>query len=72
MSSFSFDRDNSLYKNRDALLEEYTPDNLVGRDEELEEYHAALQPIINGEAPSNIFLYGKSGVGKTADRKSVV
>ncbi|UPV76386.1 orc1/cdc6 family replication initiation protein (plasmid) [Halorussus limi] len=66
MSSFSFDRDNSLYKNRDALLEEYTPDNLVGRDEELEEYHAALQPIINGEAPSNIFLYGKSGVGKTA------
>ncbi|WP_327053755.1 orc1/cdc6 family replication initiation protein [Halomicrococcus gelatinilyticus] len=66
MSSFSFDRDNSLYKNRDALLEEYTPNNLVGRDDELEEYHAALQPIINGEAPSNIFLYGKSGVGKTA------
>lgn len=66
MSSFTFDRDNSLYKNRDALLEEYTPNNLVGRDEELEEYHAALQPIINGEAPSNIFLYGKSGVGKTA------
>ena len=66
MTSFSFDRDNSLYKNRDALLEEYTPNNLVGRDDELEEYHAALQPIINGEAPSNIFLYGKSGVGKTA------
>ena len=38
MSSFSFDRDNSLYKNRDALLEEYTPNNLVGRDDELEEF----------------------------------
>ncbi|WP_442905104.1 orc1/cdc6 family replication initiation protein [Haladaptatus sp. ZSTT2] len=66
VTSFSFERDDSLYKNRDALLEEYTPDELVGRDEELEEFHAALQPVINGEAPSNIFLYGKSGVGKTA------
>jgi len=47
MSSFSFDRDNSLYKNRGALLEENTPDNLGGRDAELEEYPAAPQPIIH-------------------------
>lgn len=66
MSSFEFERENAIYKNRDALLEEYTPKNLVGRDEELDQYHAALQPVINGETPSNIFLYGKSGVGKTA------
>ena len=66
MGDFSFVPDNSIFKNREALLEEWTPDDLVGRDEELSQYHAALQPVINKETPSNIFLYGKSGVGKTA------
>lgn len=61
-----FERDNIVYKNRDALREDYQPDDLVGRDEELETYQAALQPVINGEQPNNIFLYGKTGVGKTA------
>lgn len=42
---------------------------MVGRDEELEEYHGALQPAINESQPDNIFLYGKTGVGKTAATK---
>ncbi|ELY44418.1 orc1/cdc6 family replication initiation protein [Natronorubrum sulfidifaciens] len=66
MSDFSFKPTGSIFKEREALLEEWTPDELVGRDEELRQYHAALQPVIEGETPSNIFLYGKSGVGKTA------
>lgn len=61
-----FERDTEIYKNRDALREDYQPDELVGRDEELQKYQAALQPVINGEQPNNIFLYGKTGVGKTA------
>ncbi|MFC7079201.1 orc1/cdc6 family replication initiation protein [Halorussus caseinilyticus] len=65
----SFTPDNDLYKNRDTLFEDYTPDTIVGRDTELEQYHEALQPVINGERPSNIFLYGKTGVGKTAATK---
>jgi cell division control protein 6 len=66
MADFSFEQDTQIYRDRDALTEDYTPNTLVGRDEELEEFHAALQPVINDENPSNIFLYGKSGVGKTA------
>ncbi len=66
MGSFEFVREHSPYKNREALLDDYTPDTLVGRDSELEEYHGALQPAIYGEQPDNIFLYGKAGVGKTA------
>ncbi|WP_227354564.1 Cdc6/Cdc18 family protein [Haladaptatus salinisoli] len=66
MASFEFVREHSPYKNREALLDDYTPDTLVGRDSELEEYHGALQPAIYGEQPDNIFLYGKAGVGKTA------
>ena len=61
-----FERDTEVYWNRDALREDYQPDQLVGRDEELERYKTALQPVINGEQPNNIFLYGKTGVGKTA------
>lgn len=61
-----FERDMEIYRNRDALREDYHPDELVGRDEELERYKTALQPVINGEQPNNIFLYGKTGVGKTA------
>ncbi|MBX0325640.1 orc1/cdc6 family replication initiation protein [Halomicroarcula sp. F13] len=66
MSDLSFTPTSSIFEQREALLEEWTPDELVGRDDELNRYHAALQPVINNESPSNIFLYGKSGVGKTA------
>lgn len=65
-SDISFTPDDSLYKNRDTLFEGYTPTTIVGRDEEINQYHEALQPVINGEQPSNIFLHGKTGVGKTA------
>jgi len=63
---FTFDRKDSIFRNRNALTEHWTPDELVGRDAELREYHTALQPVIQNEIPSNVFLYGKSGVGKTA------
>ncbi|MDQ2055514.1 orc1/cdc6 family replication initiation protein [Halobellus sp. H-GB7] len=66
MSEISFTPDDSLYRNRDSLSEDYTPSTIVGRDNEISQYHAALQPVINGERPNNIFLYGKTGVGKTA------
>ncbi|WP_157533073.1 Cdc6/Cdc18 family protein, partial [Haloferax profundi] len=61
-----FERDTEIYRDRDALREDYQPEELVGRDEELRTFQAALQPVINGEQPNNIFLYGKTGVGKTA------
>lgn len=61
-----FQPDDTLYKRRNTLKVEYVPDEIVGRDEEIEEYEAALQPVINGEYPDNVFIYGKTGVGKTA------
>lgn len=69
MSQFDFTPDNFPFQNRNALLDDYTPDEMVGRDDELEEYHTALQPAINESQPDNIFLYGKTGVGKTAATK---
>ncbi|KZN26156.1 cell division control protein Cdc6 [Haladaptatus sp. R4] len=66
MSDFDFTPNEFPFKNRNVLMEDYTPNTLVGRDDELTEYHSVLQPAINGEQPNNIFLYGKTGVGKTA------
>jgi Cdc6-like AAA superfamily ATPase len=60
------ERDTEIYLDRDALREDYQPENLVGRDTELNRYRAALQPVINGEQLNNIFLHGKTGVGQTA------
>jgi cell division control protein 6 len=67
--SIEFERGQTPYENRDALLDDYTPDELVGRDQELEEYQSLLDPVIWGDQPPNIFLYGKAGVGKTAATK---
>lgn len=69
MSEFDFTPANFPFQDRNALLDDYTPEELVGRDEELSEYHAALQPAIDGSQPDNIFLFGKTGVGKTAATK---
>lgn len=60
-----FDRSDEIFRDEDILREDYQPDNLKEREEELEEYKAALQPVINNAQPRNIFLYGKTGVGKT-------
>lgn len=61
-----FTRDDTIFDNEDVLRDDYQPDRLEERDEELEAYKSALQPVVNGAQPRNIFLYGKTGVGKTA------
>lgn len=66
---FEFNPGDVIFDNRNALLDDYTPEKLVGRDNELRQYHETLQPAIEGSEPDNIFLFGKTGVGKTASTK---
>lgn len=60
-----FVRDKTIFAEENALRDSYQPDDLVEREEELAAYQDALQPVINGARPKNIFLYGQTGVGKT-------
>lgn len=60
------------YENRDALKDKYVPDEIVGREDEKEEYVNALKPVLNGFSPDNTFLVGPSGVGKTALTRHVL
>ena len=55
-----------IFKNRDVLRHSYTPKYLPHRDEQIKALASALAPVLSGEIPSNVFIYGKTGTGKTA------
>lgn len=55
----------SLFINKKVLQVNYTPDNIPHRDDQIEEIAGILAPVLKGEKPSNVFLYGKTGTGKT-------
>lgn len=61
-----------VFRNRDVLQEDYQPDEILERDEEIETYSNKLIPVLNGERPDHIFVYGKTGVGKTVVTKSLM
>lgn len=60
-----FTRDTTIFAEEDALRDSYIPDTLLERDEEMDNYEGALQPIIDASEPNNIFVYGQTGMGKT-------
>ena len=49
----------------------YTPDILPHREREINDLASVLVPALHGETPSNVFIYGKTGTGKTAVSKFV-
>jgi len=49
----------------------YIPDLLPHRDKEINHLASILVPALRGETPSNVFIYGKTGTGKTAVTKFV-
>jgi archaeal cell division control protein 6 len=55
----------SLFKQKNVLQASYTPDALLHRDEETKQLAKILAPALRMEKPSNVFLYGKTGTGKT-------
>ena len=56
----------SLFLNREVMRPSYMPDLLPHREKEINDLANVLAPSLRGEAPSNIFIYGKTGTGKTA------
>lgn len=60
----SFDG-NRIFKNKSVLQSNHIPDEIPHRSEEIKQLASILAPILRGERTSNIFLYGKTGTGKT-------
>ena len=58
-------RKDPLFVNKKALQGNYTPDTIPHRDEQIQQIAGILAPALRMEKPSNIFLYGRTGTGKT-------
>ncbi len=55
-----------IFKDKEVLRPSYTPDYLPHRRDQLTAIAVILVTALRGETPSNIFIYGKTGTGKTA------
>ncbi len=57
----------SLFKgNREALYPDYLPDSLPHREKEIDRLAEILVTALEGNKPSNVLIFGKTGTGKTA------
>ncbi len=63
--SKSFSDHSDIFSDETVLYEDWTPEELPEREEELDRLHDALAPATRGGAPHNTFVYGKTGQGKT-------
>lgn len=54
-----------LFVNKKVLQSNYTPESVPHRDKQIENVAAILAPALRGERVSNLFVYGKTGTGKT-------
>ena len=60
-----------IFINREAMRPTFMPDILPHREKEINSLAAILVPALRDETPSNVFIYGKTGTGKTAVTKFV-
>ena len=61
----------AIFKDRAALASNYTPENIPHRDGQKDSLASILAPSLRGGRPSNIFIYGMTGTGKTLVSKFV-
>ncbi|MGB9703131.1 MAG: Cdc6/Cdc18 family protein [Candidatus Micrarchaeia archaeon] len=59
-------------KNRNVLSPHYLPNTLLYRDEEINKIRFAIAPALKGERGKNLFIYGKTGTGKTCCTRKVI
>lgn len=61
-----------IFKDREVLRPDYIPEHLPHREEQIQQVGGILAPTLKGSRSSNIFIYGKTGTGKTAVIKYVL
>src|SRR6056297_1427167 len=61
-----FNTTDPIFKQKQILKKDEMPDKIFHRDDEIQQYTIALEDIIVGHDPNNVFIYGPTGVGKTA------
>jgi len=62
----------TVFSDRNVLSPHYVPGILPFRDAEIEKIMASVVPALKNERPHNMFVYGKTGTGKTCSVKHVL
>jgi len=60
----SFD-EKRIFHDKSILQSNYIPTEIPHRSEQINQVASILAPVLRGERTSNVFLYGKTGTGKT-------
>lgn len=57
----------NIFARKELLKVGHVPKSarIVGRDEEIKDIAAELRPIVQGDPPNNVMIYGKTGTGKS-------
>lgn len=61
-----FSTTDSIFREKQVLKKDAMPEKIFHREEEIQQYRVALEDIVVGHDPNNVFIYGPTGVGKTA------
>ena len=61
-----------LFKDREVLRHDYLPEKLPHRESQIKLLGGTVAPVLKDARCSNIFIYGKTGTGKTAVTKYVL
>lgn len=56
---------NRVFEDKSVLQNNYSPENIPHRDEQIKKIAGILAPALRGEKTSNLFVYGQTGTGKT-------
>jgi len=62
----------SIFVNKKLIQSDYTPEKIPHRNKQINELASILAPALKLERPSNVFIYGKTGTGKTCVTRYVV
>ena len=62
---FNSFEENRVFKDKSLLQTNHRPEEIPHRDEQIKQIASILAPVLRGEKTSNLFLYGKTGTGKT-------
>lgn len=55
----------SIFNNKQILSHNYKPPEILHRDQQIQNLASILAPSLRGDEPSNVFIYGTVGTGKT-------
>jgi cell division control protein 6 len=61
-----------IFKDREVLRHDYLPEKLPHREDQIKRLGQTVAPVLKGARSSNLFIYGKTGTGKTAVTRYVL